>query len=644
MYYHSNLSPRWAFCKGIAWCVLALCVSAASPTPVAAQDYQFEIPEMTLDVFVQPDASARLEYKMVFKNRPGAHAIDIVDVGLPHSGYRISNMEASVDGRKVHRIRRSEYIDIGVECHLRAATIRAGETGTFLFSCVMPNMVYQDTTDGEYASLQIRPTWFDRRFHRGTTNLKVALHVPPGVEAEEMRYQQEKQRYAGLAKFGEGDETHAVAFWESPEHTLSEGNPKFSISFPRRVMQRVVEKSKLELLLEWFDANQELKVISGAGLVALFLIGYYRFAGATGCVPFFLLLAMLGLAIVSGPGPHLLCWPLGVSMFGLNEWFRSMRKDDGYLPAMATVEGGGIKRGLTAPQAAVLLEQPLGRVLTMVIFGMLKKELVTLVSEAPITVEVDSKYRCPRKERRKQAAKNGVVLHDYDQAFLDILQQHRGPVEECDLNAAMGGLVKSVGERMKGFDLERTREYYRRIVKRAWKDAGSIGEIEQRDQVVERNFEWMMMDPDWTDLFDVWRRRGYTYRPRWSRRVRFPTTGGTGSTPTVPSGGGGGGTPTSGSGGGSGSAPTLSEVAGSFVGWAENTAGNLAGSIEPNSMGLNLPGGAVVDLSGVDRVTGDFFEALAEASKSSGGGGGGGGCACACAGCACACACAGGGR
>ena len=47
---------------------------------------------------------------------------------------------------------------------------------------------------------------------------------------------------------------------------------------------------------------------------------------------------------------------------------------------------------------------------------------------------------------------------------------------------------------------------------------------------------------------------------------------------------------------------------------------------------------------GADRVTGEFFQALAESGGSGGGGGGGGGCACACAGCACACACAGGGR
>ncbi|HQE99892.1 MAG TPA: hypothetical protein PLG06_09200, partial [Anaerolineae bacterium] len=91
---------------------------------------------------------------------------------------------------------------------------------------------------------------------------------------------------------------------------------------------------------------------------------------------------------------------------------------------------------------------------------------------------------------------------------------------------------------------------------------------------------------------------------------------------------------------------TLGDVGSSFAGWAQATAGGLAGAILPGS--LKVPGvsGGVLDLSGMDKVTGDIFEAMAKSSASSGRSGGGGGhsCACACAGCACACACAGGGR
>jgi len=90
---------------------------------------------------------------------------------------------------------------------------------------------------------------------------------------------------------------------------------------------------------------------------------------------------------------------------------------------------------------------------------------------------------------------------------------------------------------------------------------------------------------------------------------------------------------------------TLGDVGSSFAGWAQATAGGLAGAIMPGS--LKVPGvkGGVIDLSGMDKVTGDVFEAMSKSSSSGGGRSGGGrSCACACAGCACACACAGGGR
>lgn len=45
-----------------------------------------------------------------------------------------------------------------------------------------------------------------------------------------------------------------------------------------------------------------------------------------------------------------------------------------YLKPTLSVEGHGIKRGLTAVEAAILLEQPLDQVLTMILFGLLKKK------------------------------------------------------------------------------------------------------------------------------------------------------------------------------------------------------------------------------------------------------------------------------
>ena len=195
----------------------------------------------------------------------------------------------------------------------------------------------------------------------------------------------------------------------------------------------------------------------------------------------------------------------------------------------------------------------------------------------------------------------------------------------------MKSLITHTAERLKGFDLSDTKEYYQKIVKRALDQAKRIGDIPELEQYIDRHMQWMMIDDDYPTVFT---NRGYNYRPIWVRpfasadRIGIPSAGPSTSGPSAPGG-----------------KTSFADVASSFAGWTENTAGNLASSILPGSLEVKGSGG-MVNLSGVDKVTGDIFKALGEASSSGGGGSSGGGssCACACAGCACACACAGGGR
>jgi hypothetical protein len=590
-----------------------------------AQSFLFHVPELRMQVFVQPDASARIVYDITFENVGGP--IDIVDIGLPHGGYDLTNMTASIDGVPVPDIRVSEYVDPGIEIHLYDRSIATGRTATLHYETTMPDMVYQDTTQEGYASMQITPTWFDDQSLTGTGNIWVLVHLLPEVQPDEVLYQDVP--FSNKVIY----EEHVVAAWQW-ENVKPNGAFLVGLSFPQRGMSRVIEQSLLDLTAKWLKDNPGVRYALGGATFLLFAIAFFRFSGGTGFSLFFVLAGGLAALLLIQPLSLFLALPATAALFGLNERRLSGGKKR-YLPAIAQVEGGGIKRGLTAPEAAIILELPLNKVLMLIIFGLLEKGLVRQIETEPLAVEVMPEYaaiKMTRKERRAQrlevAQKLGVVIRSYEHAFLDAIEEAPGkPAHKLPLSEPMKRLIQHTAGRMKGFDLSDTQDYYRKIIAKAMEEAKAIGEVPDLERYVDKHLQWLLLSDDYPTVLSTGR---YHYRPIWVRpfassdRIGLPG-GSMKASPSAPGG-----------------RTSFGDVAASFAGWTEHTMGKMASAISPDILQVKAPSG-LVNLSGADKVTGDIFKAL---SSSSGGSGhsGGGGCACACAGCACACACAGGGR
>ena len=598
----------------VAWLVL-------TPSGADGQDYSFAVPKLEMHVLVNPDASAKIVYDITFRNNPGTHAIDVVDIGVPHEGYTLSNVTASADGVPLGTIRPSEYVKPGFEVHMAGRAIRGGDSGTLHVEFTMPKMVYQDTTRKDYASLRITPTWFGSRFVTGTTDLALAVHLPKSVKPEEALHH--GQPFS--QKVVTDDGTSVLWRWN---RTRLDKAHLVGVSFPKRDMEHVVRVTRLGLLLKWFRGSQEARMVAGAVFFVLFGFVFFRFTGGTGVSVFVVASGPLVFLFYYSPGWHLASLPIVAVLLGLNEWYLRRRKPT-YMPPIAQVEGGGIKRGLTAPEAAALLEMPVPKVLGLVVFGMLNKGILRQVQADPLVVDVDEAFRTDKKGNtartafyRAAAQKRGVVVHKYEYPFLFLLEKNPGkPVCEINFAVPLKKLIVRVVGRMRGFDVSDTQDYYRAICRKAVRQARQIGDIPQREKQIDRNFEWILMDDDYPTVFTG----GRPYRPIWSR-------GAAASGPSAPAA-----PPASIPG-----TTTFGDVSASFAGWAENTMGSMADAITPGSLTVNRPSGGLINLGAADRVTGEFFKALSESSGGSGGGGGG--CACACAGCACACACAGGGR
>ncbi len=222
----------------------------------------------------------------------------------------------------------------------------------------------------------------------------------------------------------------------------------------------------------------------------------------------------------------------------------NIRKSTPYQPAVARIEGGGTKRGLTPPEAAVLLGKPLNITLTLVIFEMLRKGFLRQVRATPLVVDVAEAFRthgsglsaqARGEQRRKAAQAINAALHKYEEPFLELIEEKPGtPVAELDFGVAIQPLVRYVAGRVGGYNLEETRTYYYLIIDRAPREARSDGKLTfERQKVFDRNFGWVLLGEDFGTVLDqedysyvpVWMRNEAESRGAWEQGSRSPQAG-----------------------------------------------------------------------------------------------------------------------
>jgi hypothetical protein len=357
-------------------------------------------------------------------------------------------------------------------------------------------------------------------------------------------------------------------------------------------------------------------------ILAVFTAIFFFSTRGTGCSLFLVLAAAIAIGMYKSVVFHLWMHPALLVLAVLACLFRRSKKKH-YVPASISREGGPIVSTLSAAEAAVLLDVPVNKIVTIVIFDLLRRGCIKAVSEDPLKLELLGKP----EPKNRFTMNNGRTINvtKYQHRLLTIINANQGaPFETLNIEGAFKELVAAVADKAQGCDIKRTRDYCRFKVDHAWRKFRDEADFEVRTKYADKNYGWLVADEEYDDRMSVMETvEDYYYRPRWyyGHHHYHPTRPVPGiardaaPAPAIQS-------------------PTFRDVFNSVTG--------RLSKIGDSMKSLPINQGRTVDLSALDTFTGKMLSDMA--SSSGGRGGFGGGCACACAGCACACACAGGGR
>ena len=543
----------------------------------AAQSYTFNVSQEVVDAYWNSDGTLDLDYTFTFVNDASGHVIDFVDVGMPNGNYNLGNVTADVGGQSVN-ISSDFQGDgpYGFSVDMGSYAIQPGATGSVHVTVKgISGVLYKDPSQGTaYASADFSPAYWTSA--HGSTDMSVYFHFPAEVQPDQPRWHSTQGGWpcSGDPQTGTDSQNRPEYAWTCPNAKAST-KYTFGASFPMSIV----------------PANTI--VVPPAFDFGSFIAGISKNLQPICCGGFFLLIFV------------------GAPILGA---INNKKRKLAYLPPKIQIEGHGIKRGLTAVESGILMEEPLDKVMTMILFGVVKKNAATVVTRDPLAI--------------KAADPLPADLHDYEKDFLQAFAQTDTAERRKGLQEMTVKLVNSVSEKMKGFSRKETIAYYQNIMEQAWKQIATAGTPEVKSQLYDDNLEWTMLDKNYDDRT----RRTFTgpiFVPMWWGNYDpgyHPV-----STGSMTAGG----------------KPSLSMPA-SSAGQTSLPGATFAASVVTGVQGFSskVLGNVQTFTSGVTNRTNPVPVVKSSGGGGRGGGGGfhSGGCACACACAGCACACAGGGR
>jgi len=509
--------------------------------PVLCQEKLFYVKKEWCKLSIEKSGKVLLLYNVTIRVEKGVIE-KYVSIGMPCPDFTVISARELETGAKlsykkiVDRESRAYYVVLYV-----SKPIYPGEEKTFILYVELNSFIYEDKTNPGNVGLLFIPCWWDSKYFSGIGDLKVEIVLPEGVKKNEFKC---SPPYSNI--FLEGN--RIALYWEKKnlpaDYKLSVG-----VSFPKKYVEHYVSLSEENPLEDILSIAIMLFVIVFVGLIF----------------------------IVS---------------------FAAVFKKEEYVKPALMIEALGPRKGLTAVEAAYLImkyrrRRDYGRILAMILFGMIKKGYAKVISFDPLRIYVfREKYH---------------LMRSYEKAFADAVQEN-GEIDPQQLVNVFKTLDRVLRAKMRGYCVKETVEYYESIVQRAWKMVEEAGIPEEKFRALAENLEWLLVDEDFNKKVKRLPKATISYDPYWDTYWwwywhNLPTS----TVRTTPA-----------------KEINIFEVADSIASTLEKTASQISSKIEEISEKI----AEVVE--GENREASRSTDSRSYESI---------GCVCACVSCACVCAC-----
>jgi hypothetical protein len=498
----------------------------------------YHIEKQWIKIWINKDGTIDLLYNLTFVCDSGTFTW--IRIGQPNKDFTIWSCVDQYD----RDLTTTKIVDswTGVEVHFEE--LQADEKIMITLLTNVDRMIWEDEMNPGNVGMMLTPCWWPDAW---INDLKIAVVLPEGVGKNETVHGEENP-WNNLFSDPQ-EEGKLVAYWNQSDLPP---DTKFPIAtgFPKEYVEKYYSKSPWD-----------------------------RIGGIIGS----LVLPIVAISIIAVAAVVV---------------FRNLRRFPYSKPGFS-MEALGVRKGLTAVEAATLLDVNPRRILTMILFGLMRKGAVKVVEK--------------RLKLHLQVLSTAGLRY-YEDWFVDAIVFHSrvGTLSDKRLAYLIVKLRREVDKKVKYYCRADTVKYYKKTVEKAWRQVRKAGAPEVKAEVFNEELEWLMMAPRFKSRIKRTFRRGEEipvrsswWLPYWTAYYAPSRFRGVEGKPVT--------------------AESLPGVrfADAAVTTIESTVGRIVTNVEAFSKSL-IP----VTPRGEARAS----SARAPVSR--------GGCVCACASCACACACA----